>query len=112
MISITGHPLQAAQPIIQDDGTMAYHFRNWCFQVNQAVGETSLLSVWGNISGTLSAQTDLQTALNGKANSLGSDDNYVTDAEKVVIGNTSGTNTGDNAVNSLYSGLVSNATHT
>lgn len=29
------------------------------------------------------------------APALGSDDNYVTDAEKVVIGNTSGTNTGD-----------------
>ena len=37
---------------------------------------------------------------------LGADDNYVTDAEKVVIGNTSGTNTGDNAVNSNYSGLA------
>ena len=37
---------------------------------------------------------------------LGADDNYVTDAEKVVIGNTSNTNTGDNAVNTLYSGLV------
>lgn len=54
----------------------------------------------------------VQTQLNGKAASLGADDNYVTDAEKVVIGNTSGTNTGDNAVNTLYSGLVSNATHT
>lgn len=42
----------------------------------------------------------------------GADDNYVTDAEKVVIGNTSGINTGDNAVNSNYSGLVTNATHT
>src|SRR3990167_2371941 len=29
---------------------------------------------------------------------MGVDDNYVTDAEKVVIGNTSGTNTGDNTV--------------
>ena len=29
------------------------------------------------------------------APALGTDDNYVTDAEKVVIGNTSGTNTGD-----------------
>jgi len=38
--------------------------------------------------------------------------NDITDAELTVIGNTSGTNTGDNAVNSLYSGLVSNATHT
>jgi hypothetical protein len=36
----------------------------------------------------------------------GSDDNYVTDAQLVVIGNTSGTNTGDNATNSLYSGLA------
>lgn len=35
------------------------------------------------------------------------DDNYVTDAEKIVIGNTSGTNTGDNATNSQYSGLAS-----
>jgi hypothetical protein len=38
--------------------------------------------------------------------------NYVTDAQQTVINNTSGTNTGDNAVNSLYRGLVSNATHT
>ena len=37
---------------------------------------------------------------------------YVTDANLTTIGNQSGTNTGDNAVNSLYSGLVSNATHT
>ena len=36
----------------------------------------------------------------------GADDNFVTDAEKVVIGNTSGTNTGDNATNSQYSGLA------
>lgn len=38
---------------------------------------------------------------------LGADDNYVTDAEKIVIGNTSGTNTGDNATNTQYSGLDS-----
>lgn len=31
------------------------------------------------------------------APALGADDNYVTDAEKTVIGNTSGTNTGDSA---------------
>lgn len=35
------------------------------------------------------------------------DKRYVTDAQLTVIGNTSGTNTGDNAVNSLYSGLAS-----
>jgi hypothetical protein len=32
---------------------------------------------------------------------------YVTDANLTVLGNTTGTNTGDNAVNSLYSGLAS-----
>ena len=31
---------------------------------------------------------------------------YVTDAQLVVVGNTSGTNTGDNATNSQYSGLA------
>lgn len=36
----------------------------------------------------------------------GADDNYVTDAQLVVIGNTSGTNTGDNATNTQYSGLA------
>ena len=37
---------------------------------------------------------------------------YVTDAHLTILGNTSNTNTGDNAVNTLYSGLVTNATHT
>ena len=37
----------------------------------------------------------IQTQLDGKAASLGSDDNYVTDAEKVKLSNLSGTNTGD-----------------
>lgn len=81
----------------------------------------------GNVTNTSDANkpvsTAQQTALDGKSATshnhtgvyapvLGVDDNYVTDAEKVVIGNTSGTNSGDNAVNSNYSGLVSNATHT
>jgi hypothetical protein len=39
--------------------------------------------------------TDLYNQIAGKEPLKGSDDNYVTDAEKVVIGNTSGTNTGD-----------------
>lgn len=52
-------------------------------------------AAWGGITGTLSDQTDLQTALDGKASSLGADDNYVTDAEKTKLSNLSGTNTGD-----------------
>lgn len=66
------------------------------------LGEEILISgasaVWGNITGTLSNQTDLQTALDNKEPIKGADDNFVTDAEKVVIGNTSGSNSGDQIV--------------
>jgi len=87
---------------------------------------------WGSITGTLSSQTDLQTALDAKL-----DDSQATafglsllgDADSTAgrttlglgtlatqsgtfSGTSSGTNTGDNATNTLYSGLVSNATHT
>lgn len=83
---------------------------------------------WGDIGGTLSDQTDLQAALDGKVDentaitgatktkitydakglvtagadattadiAPSTDRNYVTDAQQTVIGNTSGTNTGDN----------------
>lgn len=46
---------------------------------------------------TSGSETDpIFLSLSGNfAAALGADDNYVTDAEKVVIGNTSGTNTGD-----------------
>jgi hypothetical protein len=84
-------------------------------------------TAWGDITGTLSNQTDLQTALDGKVDENAAitgatktkvtydakglvtagadattadiadstDKRYVTDAQLVVIGNTSGTNTGD-----------------
>lgn len=100
--------------------------------------EESSSTAWGSITGTISSQTDLQTALDGKVDenaaitgatktkitydakglvTAGADattadiadstnKRYVTDAQLTVIGNTSGTNTGDNAVNSLYSGLA------
>jgi hypothetical protein len=93
---------------------------------------------WGSITGTLSDQTDLQTALDGKVDentaitgatktkvtydakglvtggadattadiASSTDKRYLTDAQLVVVGNTSGTNTGDNATNSQYSGLA------
>lgn len=71
---------------------------------------------WGSITGTLSNQTDLNTALSGKVATTvtvngqalsgnvtlttahvadSSNKRYVTDAQLTVIGNTSGTNTGD-----------------
>lgn len=59
----------------------------------------------GNVDNTSDVNkpvsTDQQTALNAKANSLGGDDNYVTDAEKVKLTNLSGVNTGDQDVTAL-----------
>lgn len=60
----------------------------------QALADTSATEALGKSSGSVVKVT--------RAAALGADDNYVTDAEKVVIGNTSGTNTGDNAANSNY----------
>jgi len=48
-------------------------------------------------SGSDALTSDIADSLNRR---------YVTDAQLVVIGNTSGTNTGDNATNSQYSGLA------
>ena len=57
-------------------------------------------------TGALS-DTDWDT-FNNKAPALGADDNYVTDAQLVVIGNTSGTNTGDQVVPSNDLGAANN----
>ena len=93
----------------------------------------SQAAAWGTITGTLSSQTDLQTALNAKVTgntaitgatktkvtydskglvTAGADattadiadstnKRYVTDANLTVIGNTSGTNTGDQTLSGL-----------
>lgn len=56
----------------------------------------------GNVDNTSDANKPVssatQTALDAKANSLGSDDNYVTDAEKVKLGNLSGVNSGNQTI--------------
>jgi hypothetical protein len=77
-------------------------------------------ATWGGIVGTLSDQTDLQTALNSKQNTITNSDSitegstklFLTTAERTKLSNTSGTNSGDNAVNSLYSGLASSKENT
>lgn len=63
--------------------------------VSAAVATYPSLTELTYVKGVTSA---IQTQLNAKAASLGADDNYVTDAQLVVIGNTSGTNTGDQTI--------------
>ena len=62
-----------------------------------------------NNAGTARTNLGVSTTANISAST---NKNFVTDAQATVIGNTSNTNSGDNATNSQYSGLVSNATHT
>jgi hypothetical protein len=70
--------------------------------------------VWGAITGLLSNQTDLQNALNAKLDDTATtaevdpstNRNYVTDAELVVIGNTSNTNTGDETQSTIVTKLA------
>ncbi|MCK5915726.1 MAG: hypothetical protein KAG92_06275 [Deltaproteobacteria bacterium] len=74
----------------------------------------------GAFAGALSStDTDVQTALGTLdthdhdgvyAPALGANDNYVTDAEKTVIGNTSNTNTGDQDISGLMSDIVDDTT--
>ena len=70
--------------------------------------------VWGAITGLLSNQTDLQDALNAKLDDTSTtadvdpsvDRNYVTNAELVVVQNTSNTNTGDETQSTIVTKLA------
>jgi hypothetical protein len=68
---------------------------------NAAITGATKTKITFDAKGLVTSGADATTA--DIADSL--DKRYVTDSQLTVIGNTSGTNTGDNAVNSLYSGL-------
>ncbi len=70
--------------------------------VSNAITGATKTKITYDAKGLVTAGADATTA--DIADSLNK--RYVTDAQLVVVGNTSGTNTGDNAVNSLYSGLA------
>ena len=75
---------------------------------NPAITAGTRTKITFDTKGLVTAGADATTAdIAASANK-----NYVTDAQLTIIGNTSGTNTGDNSPNTLYSGFVSNATHT
>jgi hypothetical protein len=69
---------------------------------NAAITGATKTKITYDAKGLVTAGSDATTA--DIADST--DKRYVTDAQLTVIGNTSGANTGDNAVNSLYSGLA------
>ena len=69
---------------------------------NAAITGATKTKITYDSKGLITSATDATTA--DIADST--DKRYVTDAQLTVIGNTSGTNTGDNATNSQYSGLA------
>jgi uncharacterized ubiquitin-like protein YukD len=69
---------------------------------NAAITGATKTKITYDAKGLVTAGADATTA--DIADSV--DKRYVTDAQATVIGNTSGTNTGDNATNSQYSGLA------
>jgi hypothetical protein len=69
---------------------------------NAAITGATKTKITYDAKGLVTAGADATTA--DIADST--DKRYVTDAQSTVIGNTSGTNTGDNATNSQYSGLA------
>jgi hypothetical protein len=70
---------------------------------NAAITGATKTKITYDAKGLVTAGADATTA--DIADST--DKRYVTDAQLTVIGNTSGTNSGDNATNSQYSGLAS-----
>lgn len=75
---------------------------------NTAITGATKTKITYDTKGLVTSGTDATTA----DIAASSDKNYITNAQLTVIGNTSGTNSGDNATNTQYSGLVTNATHT
>lgn len=75
---------------------------------NSVIGPVSSedlnIPIFNGITGKLIKDSGVK--LSDLAPALTSDENYVTDDEKIILGNTSGTNSGDNATNSQYSGLA------
>jgi len=101
----------SAMKFIWEDWVWAWDMlksENLSWLVDYAIARTNLW-LWNvdNTSDTNKPISTLtQTALDGKANSLWTDDNYVTDNEKIKLSNLSWTNSWDNATNSQYSWLA------
>ena len=72
--------------------------------INWIPSAASIRALLG-ISTLSGSNTGDQTSTSGLSNT--SDKNLITDAQLTVLGNTSGTNSGDNSANTRYSGLKS-----
>lgn len=88
-----------------DDTLYAYNGSAWIDLGSDGV--TNLGYTAATDQGTVTSNTGTNATI---PLADGTNAGLMTAAEKTVVGNQSGTNTGDNAVNSLYDSLVSNVT--
>jgi len=91
---VTGGVISTSDTVLQAFGKLQNQITNL---------SVSASSAWGSITGTLSAQTDLQNALNAKQNTItnsdsitqGSTNLFLTTGERTKLSNTTNTNSGD-----------------
>ena len=88
-----------------DDTAYAWTGSSWLDLGNQGVGGTDLSYTAGSTNGIVVSNNGTNATLPLATNSNAG---LLSPAEHVIVNNQSGTNTGDNATNSQYSGLVSN----
>ena len=87
----------------QDEKSTGLELLTWSQLANGDILTVGDASDSGRLKGVL--KSELQSQLDSKEPAKGADDNFVTDAEKNVISNTSGTNTGDETTSSIKSKL-------
>jgi hypothetical protein len=92
---------EAADPVPENTGTALTLEQGDARYINEEDGNSGDLISTNNLSDVADAPTALTNL--GAEPAKGADDNFVTDAEKVVIGNTSNTNTGDQDLSTLAS---------
>ena len=87
----------------QDEKSTGLELLTWSQLANGDILTVGDASDSGRLKGVL--KSELQSQLDSKEPAKGADDNFVTDAEKNVISNTSGTNIGDETTSSIKSKL-------
>jgi len=99
------------EPVIQDSSILLYNGGVWSiFDLGATLA--GIVAGTPTLPDSIIYTSELTSGLATKQNVMGSDDNYVTDAQLVVIGNTSGTNTGDQTNITGNAGTVTNGVYT
>ena len=101
-------PSESTGLFLRDDGSWQAAGGSFSGNMDDIPNGATYVKTENNYDDSSKAIVDgVTAALAGKAPSLGADDNYVTDAEKVKLSNLSGTNTGDQDLSGKQDLLVS-----